>query len=219
MQLSEQTVTILRNFSQINNSIHIDEEGFLKTKSANSSSIIAIAEIQEKFPDMSIYSLNEFIGAMSLLNQEKISFKFTKEYIMMNDDKVKINYRLSDPSHILSKCKAAENYKAFNDFNGSFEMNLDTLSTIQKAARVLNADTLIITMKNDKGTITLQNSDMPLNNSFEIEIDGTGSGQISVSIDNLLVVNSDYVIEFSNDKVMKLTNKNYPMFYLIAATL
>ena len=111
MKLSNRTISILKNFSIINNSIFIDEKFKLKTKTPNSSNIIGIATIEEELPELSIYSLDELLSSFSLFEQEKIDFTFTDQYIKMKEGKMKINYRLSDPEHILTKCKPSANMK------------------------------------------------------------------------------------------------------------
>ncbi len=219
MKLSNETVAIMQNFSTINNSIHIDEEFKLKTKTANASNIIGIASIKEKLPELSIYSLDELLGSMSLFKQENIDYTFTNQYIKMKEGKMKINYRLSDPEHILTKCKMSDDYAAFNEFDASFELSVDQLNNIQKAARVLKADAVCFKIENGKGTISLINSQLPLDNSFELKIEGEGTAEANIFVDNLLIINSNYVVNIASDKVIKMTSKELPLFYFLAVAL
>jgi hypothetical protein len=219
MKLSQLTVAILKNFATINNSIFIDEENRLKTKTPNPSNIIGIATIEEDLPELSIYSLDEFLGSMSLFEQDKIEFDFTDDYIKMSEGRMKINYRLSDPSHILSKCKAAKNYDAFKQFDCSFKLSTEQLTSIQKASRILKADALCINLSDGEGTISLINSELPMANSFELAITGEGSGEAKVFVDNLLIMSSNYMVNIASNKVVKFTSEDYPIYYMLATAI
>jgi len=219
MNLSKQTTTFLQNFSLINNSIHIDEKFKLKTKTPNSSNIIGVATIEEELPELSIYSLDELLGSMSLFEQNKIDYTFTDHYIKMKEGKMKINYRLSDPEHILTKCKPSANYESFKDFDCSFNLSVDQLVSIQKAARILKADAVVFKMEDGQGKISLFNSQIPLDNSFELNIEGEGTSEASIFVDNLLIMNSNYTVNVASNKVLKFTSTDFPVFYFLSTAI
>jgi hypothetical protein len=216
MKLSEATVAILKNFALINNSIFIDEVGVLKTKTPNASNIIGVAQIDEELPNLAIYSLDEFLGSMSLFDPDNIEFEFTDEYIKMQEGNMKINYRLSDPEHILTKCKESKAYNAFNAFDCTFKLSLEQLSSIQKAARILKADACVINVEDGEGKISLINSELPMANSFEIEVSGTGSGEAKIFVDNLIITPSNYTCNVASNKVVKFSSDDFPVYYMLA---
>ena len=76
MKLSEQTVSILKNFSTINQNLVIKQGSEISTMSAMKN-IVSKAKVDETFPvEFAIYDLNEFLSAMSLLQiQTWISMK------------------------------------------------------------------------------------------------------------------------------------------------
>ena len=67
MKLSDNTLTILKNFAGINNSILVKKGNKLRTISV-AKNILAEAEITpEEFPrDFAIYDLNQFLNFLSL---------------------------------------------------------------------------------------------------------------------------------------------------------
>ena len=66
MNLSDNTVNILKNFAGINNSILVKQGNQLRTISV-AKNILAEAEIPEDFPrDVAIYDLNQFLNGLSL---------------------------------------------------------------------------------------------------------------------------------------------------------
>ena len=79
MQLSDTTLDILRNYSAINQNLLIEPGNVIKTVN-ESRTILSTATIAESFPkEIGIYDLNEFIGAMSLVQKPTLDFK--DEYI------------------------------------------------------------------------------------------------------------------------------------------
>ena len=67
MKLSNDTIEILKNFSQINQSIAVEAGHKLRTFSV-AENILAEANVTEAFPqDFAIYDLSEFLGNMSLM--------------------------------------------------------------------------------------------------------------------------------------------------------
>ena len=61
MKLSDSTLTVLKNFAGINNSILVKEGNKLRTISV-AKNILAEANITEEFPrDVAIYDLNQFL--------------------------------------------------------------------------------------------------------------------------------------------------------------
>ena len=74
MKISNKTLDVLKNFSEINQSILIKKGKKLKTVSALKN-ILAHAEVEEDFPqDFAIYQLNEFIGVLSTMNYPDLTF-------------------------------------------------------------------------------------------------------------------------------------------------
>ena len=66
MKLSEQTVSLLKNFSGINQNIQFKAGNKIQTISAQKN-ILVSAEVPESFPsDFSNYELNNLLGVMSL---------------------------------------------------------------------------------------------------------------------------------------------------------
>ena len=219
MKISKETLEILNNFSQINNSIYLDEKHYLKTKTASSSNVIAVAEIEEELPEVAIYSLDEFLGSISLMDDD-VDFKFSKDYITISGENKKIKYRLSDPAHILSQCKAAADYEGFNDFDCNFELSKDDLSSALKASRVLGADIMSMNLEDGKGKISLINSEMPLSNSFEMNIKGKGTGEGKIYIENLKIIPTDYDVLIASNKIIKFNKKeDQNLYYFVACAI
>ena len=66
MKLTDSTLTVLKNFAGINNSILVKQVSKLRTISV-AKNILAEADISEDFPkDVARYDLNQFLNGLSL---------------------------------------------------------------------------------------------------------------------------------------------------------
>ena len=74
MKLSESTVSFLKNYANINQSLEFREGSTLRTVSPLNT-ILASVEISEDFPKtFPIYELNRFLGTLSLFKDPELDF-------------------------------------------------------------------------------------------------------------------------------------------------
>ena len=101
MKLSDKTLTILKNFAGINNSILVKEGTNLRTISV-AKNILAEAEIKEEFPrEFGIYDLNQFLNGLSLHQDPDLDF--TKDtYLDIKEGKRRVKYFFADPNVIIA---------------------------------------------------------------------------------------------------------------------
>ena len=84
MELCENTLNVLRNFSGINQNIMIRSGNNIKTMS-ETRNMIATADVSEQFTkDFGIYDLNEFIGVMGLVQQPTLNFE--DDFVIVSDE-------------------------------------------------------------------------------------------------------------------------------------
>ena len=101
MKLSDKTLTILKNFAGINNSILVKKGNQLKTISV-AKNILAEAQIEEKFSrDFAIYDLNQFLNGLSLHQDPDLDFS-PDSYLTIREGKRRVKYFYADPAVIVS---------------------------------------------------------------------------------------------------------------------
>ena len=116
MRLSEQTVSLLKNFASINQNLQFKEGNKLSTISAQKN-ILVNAEIPETLPsDFAIYDLNKFLGVMSLFQDPELEIGTTSMTIGG-----KANYVFADPTMIVVP---PEKDLAFPEPDVSFTMRI-----------------------------------------------------------------------------------------------
>ena len=141
MNLSNETVSVLKNFATINQNLVIKSGSSISTMSAMKN-IVASAEVKEVFPiDFAIYDLNEFLSALSLF--EKPSLDFKRDFVVITEDGSTgktLKYWYSDPSVVTTPTKEITMPEC--EVNFSFENGL--LSNVQKAAAVIGVPDMVL---------------------------------------------------------------------------
>ena len=101
MNLSSDTLIILKNFASINQSIFVKEGNVLKTMSVMKN-VLAEATVQEEFPkNFAIYDLNQFLNGIGLHDNPELDFS-NDSYLTIREGKRKVKYFFADPSVIVS---------------------------------------------------------------------------------------------------------------------
>jgi hypothetical protein len=213
MEISKDTIEVFKNFSNINNSIFNDEPGVLKTISP-STTIIGVCDIEEEFPEFAVYDLNELLGIVSLFSEADFDFK--ENFFTIKDKKAKVKYHFADPDHIPLKPKEAKAYKSFDDFQATIKLTEENISNIQKASNIMQVKTMMINLKDGKGKVTLFDPENPNTNNYETKVTGEGTVNVSVSVENLLLIDGDYTVNIAEGKAMKFNHDKLPLFYFIS---
>lgn len=99
MKFSDNTRTILKNFSQINPSLQFKQGTLLRTITDNKS-LYAEATIAEEIPrDFAIYDLQQLISVLSMFNDPNIDIN--ESHLFISDDRMELRYGYCDASTII----------------------------------------------------------------------------------------------------------------------
>ena len=149
MELTDNTLSVLKNFSGINQNLLIKEGNQIKTIS-EAKNILAAATVTESFPQsFGIYDLNEFIGVIGLVNDP--SLRFDDESVTVSDasGRSKVRYFFS-PEETLTTPQKDINMP---DAEVKFTLDSDTLNKIKRAASTLGHDEMSVSVRD--GVLTL----------------------------------------------------------------
>ena len=101
MQLSSDTIKVLKNFGNINQGIYFKQGKVLKTMSSGKN-ILAEVTLGEEIPtSFGIYDLNKFLSVVSL-HKDAPTFEFSDKEVKIvgNKGRSKISYRFCEPTMI-----------------------------------------------------------------------------------------------------------------------
>jgi len=190
MKLSEHTVSILKNFSTINQNILVKEGSELQTMSTMKN-ILGTANVSEAFPrDFGIYDLNEFLGVLTLVSDAELKFD-NDSYLTVNGGRTKIRYFYSDPSILTTPPET------FNppECDVTFEVSKNVLTNLLKASAVMQLPDVVLS----NGTITATDLKNVTSNKFTEQLDDTVSDpfEFRFKADNLKMIPGDYNVSAS----------------------
>ena len=173
MKLSNETLSVLKNFGNINQGIFFKKGKTLKTVSSHKN-ILAEVSIQEDIPtDFGIYDLNNFLSVVSL-HKDDPSFEFGEKQVVIvgNKGRSKLEYRFCEPTMIVTP---PEKQFVMPDAEISFTLSAEDFDWILRAASVLSSPNIAVESDGKKVnivTLDLQN-DAAHKDALEVA-DGTG---------------------------------------------
>ena len=141
MELQEQTLNVLKNFSDINPNILIKSGNTIKTIS-EAKNVLATAIVDNEFPQQfGIYDLKEFISVLSLV--DKPNLKFADESVTISDQsgRSKIRYFFSPEETLTSPQKDIN----MPECEVQFTLDGDTLNKLRSAASALGHNEVSVT--------------------------------------------------------------------------
>ncbi|BCU96350.1 MAG: hypothetical protein CM15mV12_1060 [uncultured marine virus] len=101
MKLSDNTLSVLKNFSTINQSILFKQGTKLRTISVMKN-ILAEVQLKEELPkDFGIYDLNQFLNGMGLHQSPELDFN-NEDTVVIKEGKMRSKYFFADPQVIVT---------------------------------------------------------------------------------------------------------------------
>lgn len=217
MKLSNETLSVLKNFGNINQGIFFKKGKTLKTVSSHKN-ILAEVSIQEDIPtDFGIYDLNNFLSVVSL-HKDDPSFEFGEKQVVIvgNKGRSKLEYRFCEPTMIVTP---PEKQFVMPDAEISFTLSAEDFDWILRAASVLSSPNIAVESDGKKVnivTLDLQN-DAAHKDALEIA-DGNGNKfKMIFKTENISkVMPGSYEVSISSKGVSHFKNKNVPLQYYIS---
>lgn len=214
MNLSSDTVSVLKNFSDINENILIKPGNKIQTISTMKN-VLAEAEITEKFEsEFGIYKLPEFLRSIELFESPELKFN-GGSYMTIADSKTRqsIKYFFADKSVLVSPGKSINMPDKFV----TFTLKKNDFAQLTKAATSLNLPD--VTVKGDGKIIKVIASDRKNKSSNQYSIDVGESDKKFTAffrMENFKQVVDDYDVAISSKKISHFINRNKPIQYWIA---
>ena len=214
MNLSSDTVAVLKNFSDINQNILVKPGNKVQTISTMKN-ILAEAEISEKFDsEFAIYDLPKFLRAVELFQKPNLNFNGgSNVQIADNNSKQSIKYFFADKSVIVAPTKNI----TMPDKEVTFTLKKDDFARLQKGVMTLNLPDVAV--KGDGKSITLVATDKKnkSSNDYSMIVGETNKTFTAYfKAENFKMVSDDYDVAISKQKISHFVNRNKPIQYWIA---
>jgi len=213
MNLSDKTLTILKNFAGINNSILVKQGTQLRTISV-AKNILAEARIDEEFSrDFAIYDLNQFLNGLGLHQDPELDFK-EDSYLTIREGRRRVKYFFADPAVIISPPEKAITLPS-EDIR--FKLESTCLEKLLKAAAVYQLPDL--SAIGEAGVIKLVARDKKndTSNEFAIVVGETDKEfTFNFKVENIKIIPGAYDVVVSQKLLSKFTNESLDLNYFIA---
>ena len=213
MKLSKSTLDILKNFSNINQSICFKEGTELSTLSIQKN-ILSRANVEEKFPkSFAIYDLSEFLSGLTLFEDPEFSFD-NDNYVIIKDRKNSSRYFFADPSTIVTP---PENKVELPSQDVSFTVAWSDISNVIKAAAIYQIEDLAVVGDGRKIKLVVRDKKNDTSNSYAVDVGNTDkSFSFNFKVENLKLLPGDYQVVISKQNASLFRDANRDLEYLIA---
>ena len=213
MKLSDSTVNILKNFSNINQSLLFKEGKKLRTISVMKN-ILAEVEVTEDFPkDFGIYDLNQFLNGLSLHQSPELDIE-NDSYMVIREGKMRSKYFFADPNVIISP---PEKDIVLTSEEISFDLNTQQLDKLLKASAVYQLPDLSVVGENGVVKLVVSDRKNDTSNDFSIIV-GETEHQFSFNfkVENIKILPGSYQVSISKKLLSKFVNSDKNLTYWIA---
>ena len=214
MNLSSDTIAVLKNFSDINQNILLKPGNKVQTISTMKN-ILAEAEISEKFDsEFAIYDLPEFLRSVELFEKPELKFNGgSNVQIADTNSKQSVKYFFADKSVIVAPTKNI----TMQDKEVTFTLKKETFAKLLKGVTTLNLPDVAVV--GDGTNIKLKATDKKNKSSNEYSLNvGETDKKFTAyfKAENFKMVGDDYDVAISKQKISHFVIRNKSIQYWIA---
>ena len=213
MKLSESTLSLLKNFSTINQSILFKQGNKLRTISVMKN-ILAEATITEELPkDFGIYDLNQFLNGLGLHHQPDLDFG-NDGHVVIKEGRMRSKYFFADPNVIITP---PDKEISIPTEDVSFELSTQQLDKLLKAAGIYQLPDLAVKGGDGVVKLVVRDKKNDTSNSFSVIVGETDKTfTFNFKIENIKILPGTYEVVVSQKLLSKFTNTDCDLKYYIA---
>ena len=213
MKLSDSTLTLLKNFSNINQSILFKKGNSLRTISVMKN-ILAEATINEELPkDFGIYDLNQFLNGLSLHNNPDLDFT-NDNYVVIREGRSRSKYFFADPNVIV--CPPEKSIELPTE-DVSFELKTEQLDKLLKAAGIYQLPDLSAIGEDGVVKLVVRDKKNETSNDYAVVVGETeGNFVFNFKVENIKLIPGSYDVVVSSKLISKFTCREHDLTYYIA---
>ena len=211
MQISKETIDILKNFAGVNSNILIRKGKTLATIST-AKNIFAKADVAEDFPEeVAIYDLNSLLALLTLMENQDV--EFGDKSLTISKDNGKFEYFYSSPSVIV----AAPDKSIEVDNHYQFKLTAEDVNMVMKAAGITGAPTITISSDGTTVTLTIGDKKNDTANTYK-KVIGTSEHifDCHMAVENFKIIPNSYTVTISKKKAFHFKHETKALEYFIA---
>ena len=212
MNISTNTISVLKNFSSINQSLAVDAGNTIRTISPQKT-VMAVAQVDDTFDSsFAIYDLNQFLSAVSLF--EKPDYDFEDQSVVVANGTSSIRYFFADRNMVTIPPEKAINLP---DVQVEFELSADTFKKTMAAASVLQAPHWSVVGNSSEIAIEVGDVKNDTSNKYRAVVGATDQDfDLVFKVDNLKLMENDYTVRVSSKGISHFATEKGALEYFIA---
>jgi hypothetical protein len=214
MKLSNETLTLLKNFAGINSGIEFKKGNKIATISSTKT-VLAKATLTDEFPqDFCIYDLNQFLSVHSLNKDTELDFD--SSHVIFKAGRSKTKYRTTAKTMIVSP---PDKELKLPTIDAQFTLKDDDLAQILKNASVLQSPNIAFESDGSKIFVTTFNAKDDSAHTNTIEIEENNNGKVFKAVfltENFKMIPGSYTVEVSSQGLASFKNDKGDLQYWIA---
>ena len=213
MKLSKNTLDVLKNFKEINQSILFKQGNSLKTISVMKN-ILAEATIEEELPkDFGIYDLSQFLNGIDLHQNPDLDFT-NDNHVVIKEGRMRSKYYFADPNVIITP---PEKPITLPSEDVAFELSTEQLDKLLKAAAIYQLPDLAVVGGEGVVKVLVRDKKNDTSNSFSIIVGETEKEfSFNFKVENIKILPGTYNVVVSSKLLSRFSSKNHDLVYYIA---
>jgi hypothetical protein len=215
MEISANTVNVLKNFAGINGNIVIKPGNKIMTIS-EAKNILAEAEVPEKFDTVvGIYDLQEFLNVLGLVDKPSVRFEDMYMNINSQSGREVVKYYYADTDMLTTPTKPI----TMPEEDVWFTLDENTIAGLRRASSVFGHGQLAVEPSNGTIKLSVVDPDNTTANEYSIEVDGgykQENFKFILNISNLRMVQDTYDVKISSKLISEFKGQNTSVVYWVA---
>lgn len=214
MKLSDNALSVLKNFASINSGVVLKAGKTQKTISPVKS-ILVEATLGDDIPnEFGIYDLNQFLSVITSLKNPELTFS-KDSVVLKDDDNFAVTYRGCSSNLIITP---PEKELVLKDITTKFSLANATSQKLIKVASMINLPNLSVIGKGGELLLKIHEKANDTSNDGVQKIGEYAGKDFSATFktENLKLLPDDYNVEVQADAFAKFTNQNNNLTYFIA---
>lgn len=219
MEMTERTLSVLKNFATINSNLVFKPGKVLNTISV-AKNILSKAHIDVEIPrEFGIYDLNRFLALLSTTKGNP-DLEFFENYVLIKDTETgrSLKYHYSSPDMLTSPAKDVimpENCEV------TFKLTSEDLAALKRTAPILGYNEISITPHEEgKVKLTVMDIEDPTSDAFSTYAEGTFVTGVNfnfvLNVNNLKIVGESFDVKISSKLIANFQSLESPTEYFIA---
>ena len=214
MKLSDSTLSLLKIFSTINQSILFKQGNKLRTISVMKN-ILAEVTIEEEVPkDFGIYDLSQFLnGIDNLYHDPELDFA-NDGHVVIKEGKMRSKYFFADPNVIITP---PEKPITLPSEDVTFTLSTDQLVELLKAAAIYQLSDLSVVGEAGVVKVVVRDKKNDTSNIFSIIVGETDKEfSFNFKVENIKILPGTYEVVVSQKLLSRFRNTDKDLTYYIA---